>query len=103
MSRELRVMDVHRVVIEYFKHSGRDRMFIWDYEFSVRSGWDYEGIQIYAYDCEHNYYFKQHIPAETIDDFKRGRKNFGETVGVAITELRDNITDHEVNYSRGYW
>lgn len=90
-----------RVVREYFNHPRG--FFLHEYEYSVGAGYAYEGMWIYAYDREHDLFFKQDISPQDIDDNSRSRKTFGETYGKAIDALRDKIREHEEYYTRGYW
>ncbi len=75
--------DLERVLNDFFRHPSG--MFIWSYKFSVRSGWGYEGMDMYAHNEDLNYYFREHLPADEIDDAAQGRKTFGEVFGTRIT------------------
>jgi hypothetical protein len=69
------------------------------YETSIHSGFSYEGIDLYAYDREHNHYFREHVPPETMA--RLPSEGFGATVGKHVGALWDRVREHEATYLKG--
>lgn len=87
---------VQSVLQQYFKSKGYAR-----YTFSVREGFSYEGMDLYAYDVKNDYYFHQHIPPDVVA--ASSVEGFGRTIGKYVQRLRDMLDSHEAYLTRGVY